>query len=148
MAIRLILNASSKPTCLVSFKTKFYEERVSKLNQMTELLIPSAWINPYHGINLILIASLAIFKTMCRRNINIIEQPQLGIWQRSVLIVFDHCLDESESGGQTLWKNYCHIPHLICFFNSFLPALNFVFIKTKMFNPLSASVALIQNPIN
>ena len=32
MAIWLILNASSKPTCLVSFKTKFYEEKVSKLN--------------------------------------------------------------------------------------------------------------------
>ena len=32
MAIFLILNASSKPTCLLSFKTKFYEEWVSKLN--------------------------------------------------------------------------------------------------------------------
>ena len=28
MAIWLISNASSKPTCLVSFKTKLYEERV------------------------------------------------------------------------------------------------------------------------
>ena len=112
MTISLVLNASSKPTCLVSFKTKFYEERVSKLNYMTELLIPSAWINPCYRTNLIVIASLAIFKTMYRRSINIIEQPQLGKWQRSMLIVFDHCLQESESGGQTLWKNYW--PHFVC----------------------------------
>ena len=29
---QLILNASSKPTCLLSFKTKFFEDCVSKLN--------------------------------------------------------------------------------------------------------------------
>ena len=86
---------------------------------MTELLIPSAWINPYYRINLILIASLAIFKTISRRIIDITEQPELGVWQRSMLIVFDHCLQESESGGQTLWKNYWHIPHLICLIHSF-----------------------------
>ena len=135
---------------------------------MTELLIPSAWINPCYGINLILIASLAIFKTMCRRNINIIEQSELGIGQRSLqclqfmFIVFDYCLQESESGGQTLWKNYwphliclviyayisylyffisywphlIYIPHLICLFTSFLLALNFVFSKIKMFKLL------------
>ena len=117
MAINL--NAGSKPTCVLIFKTKFYEEQVSKLNQKTELLVPSAWINPCYGINLIIIATLAIFKTMCRRNINIIEQSELGIRQRSMLIVFDHCLQESEPGGQTLWKNYWHTPRLICLFTSF-----------------------------
>ena len=160
MILILILNASSKLTCLASFKTKFDEERVLKLNQMTELLIPSAWINPCYEINLILIASLAVFKTMCKRNINIIEQ--LSIWQRSMFIVFDHCLQDSESGGQTLRKNYwphliclviyayisylyffisywphlIYIPHLICLFTSFLLALNFVFSKIEMFKLL------------
>ena len=136
---------------------------------MTELLIPSVWINPYHGINLILIASLAIFKTMCRRNINIIEQPQLGIGQRSMLVVFGYCLQVSESGGQTLRKNYW--PHLICLFMyayilyvyfyisywphfiyiylilyvcllRFLPALNIVFSKIKMFMLLFISFVI------
>ena len=98
---------------------------------MTELLLPSAWINPRYEINLILIGSLAIFQTMGRSSINIIGQPELGMWQRSMLIVLDHCLQELESGGQTLQKNYL-IPHLIHLFNSFLLVLNFVFSKTKM----------------
>ena len=102
---------------------------------MTELLVPSAWINPRYGINLILIGSLAIFQTMGRSSINIIEQPKLGIWQRSMLIVFDHCLQELESGGQTLQKNYL-IPHLTHLFNYFFLVLNFVFSKTKMFKLL------------
>ena len=69
--------------------------------------------------------------------------------------VFDYCLYESQSGGQTLWKNYwphliCLViyayisylffisygPHLICLFTSFLLALNFVFSKIKMFKLL------------
>ena len=102
---------------------------------MTEILTPSVWINPCYGIDLTLIASLAIFKTMCRRSINIIVQPELGIGQRNMLIVFDQCLQESKSGGQTLWKNYWHIPHLIGLIY-FLLALNFVFSKTKMFKLL------------
>ena len=103
----------------------------------TELLVPSAWINPCYGINLTLIASLAIFKTMSRRSINIIELSQLGIGEKSILIVFYHCLQESESGGKTLWKNDWDMPHLICLFTSFFArALNFVFSKTKMFKLL------------
>ena len=99
---------------------------------MTELLVPFAWINPRYGINLTFIESLAISQTMGRSSINIIEQPELGIWQRGMLIVFDHCLQESESGGQILRKNYQHIPHLIHLFNSVLLALNFVSSKTKI----------------
>ena len=53
-----------------------------------------------------------------------------------MLIVFDHCLQESEAGGQTLWKSYYHITCLICLFNSFKLALSFVFSKTKMFKLL------------
>ena len=102
---------------------------------MTELLVPSAWINPRYGINLILIESLAIFQTMGKSSINIIEQPELGIWQRSMLIVLDHCLQELDSVGQTLQKNDL-IPHLIHLFNYFLLVLNFVFRKTKMFKLL------------
>ena len=77
-----------------------------------------------------------MFKTICRKSINIEELPGLGIWQRSMLIVFDHCLQESEAGGQTLWKSYYHITCLICLFNSFKLALSFAFSKTKMFKVL------------
>ena len=62
---------------------------------------------PCYRINLIFIASLAIFKTMCRRNINIIEQSELGIGQRNmliVLVVFDYCLQEPESGTNSMEK--------------------------------------------
>ena len=102
---------------------------------MTELLVPFAWINPHYGINLILIGNLAIFQTMGRSSFNINEQPELGIWQRSMLIVLDHCLQELESGGQTLQKIYL-ITHLIHLLNYFLLVLNFVFSKTKMFKLL------------
>ena len=48
---------------------------------------------------------------------------ELSIGQRSMLIVFDPCLQESKSGGQTLWKNYWHTPHLICLFTSLLASI-------------------------
>ena len=79
-----------------------------------------------------------------------------------MLIVFDYCLQESESGGQNLWKNYWS--YLICLFMyvytsmyifiyliglilyiylflyvcllRFLLALNFVFSKIRMFKLL------------
>ena len=91
------------------------------------MLVPSAWINPCYRINLIHIASLIIFKTMCRRrSINIIEQSELGIRQRSMLIVFDYCLYESESGRIIDVILYVYI----CLY------LNFAFSKTKMFKLL------------
>ena len=128
-----------------------------KLNQKAELLVLSAWINPCYGINLILIASLTIFKTMCRRNIHIIEQSELSKGQRSMVIAFGYCLQKSESGGQTVWKiiglilclfmymSYMYIftypiglilyIYLIFFVYllRFLLALNFIFSKIKMF---------------
>ena len=69
MAIRLILNANQ--FFFWCFKAKFYEGRVSKHKQKIDLIVPSTWINPCCGISLIVVASLANFKTMCRRSINI-----------------------------------------------------------------------------
>ena len=54
---------------------------------------------------------------------------ELGIGQRSLIfaslmmIKFDPCLSESKSGGETLCMNYWHIPHLICFFTSFVASI-------------------------
>ena len=51
-----------------------------------------------------------------------------------MLMVFDHCLEESVSGRQTLMEKLLAYPssHMFVYF-VFLLALNFVFSKTKMF---------------
>ena len=68
-----------------------------------------------------------------------------------MLIVFDYCLQESESGGQNLWKNYWS--HLIClfmyvyifyvyFYISYWPHLIYIPLLICLFTSFFASIKL------
>ena len=105
--------------------------------QKTELLVPSAWINPCCGINLIHIASHAIFETLCRRNVNIIEQSELGIGQRSMLICLIIASRNQNQMDISYWPHLIYIyiyiyTSYVCLL-CFLLALNFVFSKRLLF---------------
>ena len=99
---------------------------------MTELLIPSAWIYPCYGINLILIASLAIFKTMCRTSINITDKARA----RHMAEKYVNSVWSLPIGIRIRWKN--SMEELLAYTSShvflirFLLALNLVSSKNKV----------------
>ena len=100
---------------------------------MTELLIPSAWINPCYGINLILIASLAIFKTMCRTSINITDKARAGhMAEKYVNSVWSLPIGIRIRWTNSMEELLAYTSSHVCFIR-FLLALNLVSSKNRVF---------------